>query len=323
MKIKSPIGFLALWSAFLAAGTWSLPARALVPEVASAATTAVVGSVESPKLIHLDDVLVPNDGGLPGGPDQQVCLRLGIPVATDQDAGFVAEGSLSRGLEFVVMSGESDSGFRVQLQLDSRLVLQTVHTMTSESRNVTVRTMLFSGLASHADKNMGILGLAISTSVSATASEAARSATIVFPLGETYHAGLASAFVRQTEALMRESDATGATNDDQDSDGGGIHCTPACQCECGAGYDACKRIAIGAFWVCLGLTVTAAHAILLGTCLIGCAAASVAFLPCFYGCAKIVAAGAFTKIKDCFIGAGVALTLCELGLSDCLNRCIP
>ena len=29
MKIKSPIGFLALWSAFLAAGTWILPLGAL------------------------------------------------------------------------------------------------------------------------------------------------------------------------------------------------------------------------------------------------------------------------------------------------------
>lgn len=30
MKIKSPIGFLALWSAFLAAGTWALPPSALL-----------------------------------------------------------------------------------------------------------------------------------------------------------------------------------------------------------------------------------------------------------------------------------------------------
>lgn len=322
-KINSVRRAFGLWCAFLAVGTWILPTGTLLLETANAAAAATVGSMESPKLIQLEDVLVPADDGLPGSPSHQVCLRLGIPVATEQDVGFVAEGILSRGLEFAVMSGESDSDFRVQLQLDSRLVLQTVHTTTSEGRSVTVRTMLFSGIASDSDTRMGILGLAISTSVSATVSDAERSATIVLPLGETYHAGIASAFVRQTEALMRESDATGAGNDDQNSDGGGIFCAPACQCECGEDYDVCKRIANGAFWVCLGLTVTAAHAIIMGTCLIGCAAASVAFLPCFYGCAKIVAAGALAKIKDCLIGAGVALTLCELGLSDCLNRCVP
>lgn len=323
MKIKSPVGFMALWSAFLAAGTWMLPMAVLPMGMAHAATAALSENHETSKLIQLEDVLVSADEDLPGGPTQQICLRLGIPVDNQQDAGFVAEGSLRRGLEFAIISGESDSGFRVQVQVDSRLVLQNIHATTQDGRGVMVKTTLFSGTASHGSTRIGVLGLAISTTVSATPGEADRSATIVVPFGETYHAGLASAFVRQTEALMRDSDPTGVGDGDDSVGGGGITCIPACQCQCGVDNDVCERIAKGAFWVCVGLTVTTAHCIILGTCLIGCAAASVAFLPCFFGCAKIVAKHAITQIRHCLVGASAAFALCDLGLSDCLNGCSP
>jgi len=49
MKIKSPIGFLALWSAFLAAGTWMLPVGGLAlssPSVAAASPLVIQDSDE-------------------------------------------------------------------------------------------------------------------------------------------------------------------------------------------------------------------------------------------------------------------------------------
>ena len=323
MKIKSPIGFLVLWSAFLAVGTWILPTRAFAHPTAHVTTSMKVGPPDSPKLIYLEDVLLSGDDDLHGDPVHQICLRLGIPLAKEESIGFVGQGGLSRGLEFAVMSGEADSGFHIGLQLDARLELQTIRTTTQEGRSVVVRMMLFSGVVSHADMRLGVLGLALSTSVSASVSDPSHSATIMLPLGETSHAGIASAFVRQTETLLQNAGATNSWDDDQNAADGGIECMPECQCQCGIRADVCRRIAVRAFWVCIGLTLTTAHAILLGTCLIGCAATSAAFLPCFYGCARLVAAAALQKMKHCVVGSGAAFLACDLGLSDCLNGCSP
>jgi hypothetical protein len=321
MKIKSPKGLLALWTAFLAAGTWILPTAALTVGAVHSADAAPVASTDSPRLIYLDDVLVQPDERAGGNAIQQICDRLGVPVAANDGAGLVAEGSLSRGLDFTVMSGEADTGFRLQFQLDSRLVLHSRDAALEGGRKVSVRTMLFSGSAAHGSRRIGVLGLAIITSVAALPNNPARSATIVLPLGETWHAGLASAFVRQTEALLREASSGDSADGSQDSGGGGIECHPACQCQCGREFDACKRIAMGAFWVCVGAAVVLADAIILGACLIGCAAANVAFAPCFFGCARIVAGAALAKIKECFAACGAMFLACELGLSGCIRTC--
>lgn len=63
MKIKSPIGFLALWSAFLAAGTWIVPFAAFVVSPPRAIASVAPSSVEAEDTLKVTGEYVLNREG--------------------------------------------------------------------------------------------------------------------------------------------------------------------------------------------------------------------------------------------------------------------
>lgn len=326
MKIKSARGLLALWSAFLAAGTWMLPMSTLfVPSSGGAhALAAVNDSGESSKLISLSDVLVDDLVGdqISDAASRGVLDRLGVPVAVDQPFGLISTGRLGKGLDFNVMFGSAESGFSVGLQVDSMTQLHRVDasatSISGAARPVTATALLFSGSFVRAGKRVGALGLASVISLPATQTEPERSVTQVLPLGEVWHLGLASAFVNQTAGMIQGSgDASG--NDAPG--GGGIACMPECYCACSRATEWCNRAAILAFLACVANAMTWTSVAAVGTCLACCAFATVGFLPCVWGCVELFGSALFVAVKACLMTLTGALLTCQVAGIVCNAGC--